>query len=85
MAPSELMSVGGSSYYSHYNHEPGIAWLERIKRHFSHVVWLNPIKESYWEWDYGSFTIERIGEIFPMFELSIDGLENAIKKLLVAR
>lgn len=85
MAPSELMSKGGSSYYSHYNNEPGIVWLERFKRHFSHVVWLNPIKEDYWEWDYGSFTIERIGEIFPMFELSIDGLENAIKKLLVAR
>ena len=85
MAPSELMSVGGSSYYSHYNHEPGVSWLERFKRHFSHVVWLNPIKEDYWAWDYGSFTIERIGQIFPMFELSIDGLKNAIKKLLVAR
>lgn len=85
MAPSELMSRGGSSYYSHYNEVPGIDWLERIKRHFSHVVWLNPIKKSYWAYDYGSFTIERVGEIFPMFELSLEGLESAIKKLLVAR
>ena len=85
MAPSELMSRGGSSYYSHYNDVPGIEWLERVKRHFSHVVWLNPIKESYWAYDYGCFTIERIGNVFPMFELSLEGLENAIKKLLVAR
>jgi len=79
------MSRGGSSYYSHYNDIPGIEWLERVKRHFSHVVWLNPIKESYWAYDYGCFTIERIGNVFPMFELSLEGLENAIKKLLVAR
>ncbi|MBQ4340106.1 MAG: VWA domain-containing protein [Firmicutes bacterium] len=85
MAPSELMSRGGSSYYSHYNDIPGIEWLERVKRHFSHVVWLNPIKESYWAYDYGCFTIERVGNVFPMFELSLEGLENAIKKLLVAR
>ncbi|MDO4482487.1 MAG: VWA domain-containing protein [Bacillota bacterium] len=85
MAPSELMSRGGSSYYSHYNEIPGIEWLERIKRHFSHVVWLNPIKQAYWAYDYGCFTIERIGTVFPMFELSLEGLENAIKKLLVSR
>lgn len=85
MAPSELMSRGGSSYYSHYNEIPGIEWLERIKRHFSHVVWLNPIKETHWAYDYGCFTIERVGSVFPMFELSLEGLENAIKKLLVAR
>ena len=85
MAPSELMSRGGSSYYSHYNEVPGIEWLERVKRHFSHVVWLNPIKESYWPYDYGCFTIERVGTVFPMYELSLEGLENAIKKLLVAR
>ena len=85
MAPSELMSRGGSSYYSHYNEIPGIEWLERIKRHFSHVVWPNPIKETHWAYDYGCCTIERVGSVFPMFELSLEGLENAIKKLLVAR
>ncbi len=85
MAPSELMSRGGSSYYSHYNEIPGVEWLQRFKRQFSHIVWLNPIKKDHWQYDYGYFTIDRIGEIFPMFELSIDGLENAIKKLLVSR
>ncbi len=85
MAPSELMSRGGSNYYSHWNEEPGIEWLSKFKRHFDHVVWLNPIKQEYWEYDYGCFTIDRIGNLFPMYELTIDGLENAIKKLLVAR
>lgn len=85
MAPSELMSRGGSNYYSHWNEEPGIEWLTKFKRHFDHVVWLNPIKRDSWAYDYGCFTIERIGNVFPMYELTIDGLENAIKKLLVAR
>jgi len=32
---------------------------------------------------YGSHTLLKIKEIFPMFELTIDGLEKGIKKLLV--
>lgn len=85
MAPSELMSRGGSSYYSHYNEEAGVEWLTKFKRKYPHIVWLNPISEKYWPIDYGSFTIQKIGEIFPMFELSLDGLEGAIKKLLVSK
>lgn len=85
MAPSELMSRGGSSYYSHYNEEAGYEWLLKFKRQYPHIVWLNPISEYYWPMDYGSFTIGKIGEIFPMFELSLDGLEAAIKKLLVSK
>ena len=85
MAPSELMSRGGSSYYSHYNDEAGIEWLMKFKRKYPHIVWLNPISQVYWPIDYGSFTIQKVGEIFPMFELSLDGLEAAIKRLLVAK
>lgn len=32
---------------------------------------------------YGAKTISAISGIFPMFELSLDGLEAGIKKLLV--
>jgi uncharacterized protein with von Willebrand factor type A (vWA) domain len=32
-------------------------------------------------WDY-TRTIHAIGEIFPMFELSIDGLEQAVAHLM---
>ena len=85
MAPSELMSRGGSSYYSHYNEMAGIEWLQKFRRKYSHIIWLNPISKHYWPFDYGSYTIGKIGEIFPMYELSLDGLEAAIKKLLVAK
>lgn len=82
MAPSELHSRYGNSYYSLRNEEPGINWLMRIKRKFKKQIWLNPIRESEWEWVYGHKTLQDIKKIFPMFELTLDGLDRAIKKLL---
>ena len=82
MAPSELHSRYGNSYYSLRNEEPGINWLMRIKRKYKKQIWLNPIRESEWEWVYGHKTLQDIKKIFPMFELTLDGLEKAIKKLL---
>ena len=82
MAPSELHSRYGNSYYSLRNEEPGINWLMRIKRKFKKQIWLNPIRETEWEWVYGHKTLQDIKKIFPMFELTLDGLDKAIKKLL---
>ncbi len=82
MAPSELHSRYGNSYYSLRNEEPGINWLMRIKRKFKKQIWLNPIRETEWEWVYGHKTLQDIKKIFPMFELTLDGLDRAIKKLL---
>ncbi|MDD4122213.1 MAG: VWA domain-containing protein [Eubacteriales bacterium] len=85
MAPSELMSRGGNCYVGLYNEMPGIEWLMRFKKKYPKHIWLNPIPESEWEYTYGYITIEKIKEIFPMFELTIDGLDAGIKKLLVSR
>ncbi|WP_027398625.1 vWA domain-containing protein [Anaerovorax odorimutans] len=85
MAPSELMSKGGNCYIGLYNEVPGIEWLKKFKKKYSKSVWLNPIPEREWEYTYGSPTLLKIKEIFPMFELTIDGLEASIKKLLVSR
>ena len=82
MAPSELHSRYGNSYYSLRNEEPGINWLMRFKRRYKKQIWLNPIRETEWEWVYGHKTLQDIKKIFPMFELTLDGLEKAIKKLL---
>jgi len=81
MAPYELLRVGGIIDWELYNDRPGIEWLRRIRQHFEYSVWLNPIPKSYWNWMDGAFTIKRISEIFPMEELTVDGLENAINKL----
>jgi len=83
MAPSELLRPGGNSYIGLYNAEPGAAWLMKFKKRYKKSIWLNPIREEDWEIMYGSHTLMKIQEIFPMFELTIDGLEKGIKKLMV--
>lgn len=83
MAPSELMSKGGNCYIGLYNEIPGIDWLKRFKNKYPKHIWLNPILKQDWEDVYGSKTIMKLKELFPMFELTLDGLEAGIKKLLV--
>jgi uncharacterized protein with von Willebrand factor type A (vWA) domain len=85
MAPSELLKKGGNSVIGLYNQSPGLDWLNRFRKKYEKSVWLNPIREEEWEWTYGSHTLQIIKDIFPMFELTVDGLEAGIKKLLVSR
>lgn len=81
MAPSELNNVYGAIYYYERNHKPGIVRLKQIADHFTHCVWLNPESQAYWN----EPTVAMIRKIFPMFELTIEGLQQAIKKLIVKR
>ncbi len=85
MAPSELLSRHGIIWWGYSNEEPGIEWLRRTRRHFDHSVWLNTIPREQWEWAYGARTIGMIRQVLPMYELSLDGLQAAVKKLMVAR
>jgi len=85
MAPTELMSKGGNCYVGLYNELPGIDWLNRFIQKYPKHIWLNPIPKAEWDHTYGSFTILKIKEKFPMFELTVEGLEAGIKKLLVSR
>ena len=85
MAPSELLSRNGIIWWGSSNEEPGIEWLRRLRRHFDHSVWLNTIPREQWEWAYGARTIGLVRQVLPMEELSLDGLQAAVKKLMVAR
>ena len=86
MAPSELLSQRGNIYYSGPTNETaGIEWLKRIKRKYEKTIWLNPISKGNWEYVYGYYTIKLINDVFPMFDLTLDGLEAGIKKLIVSR
>jgi len=85
MAPSELLSRNGIIWWGASNEEPGIEWLRRLRRHFDHSVWLNTIPREQWEWAYGARTIGMVRQVLPMEELSLDGLQAAVKKLMVAR
>lgn len=85
MAPSELLRVGGASYRISYNPEPGVVWLRRVKQKYPHIIWLNPISKKSWNIVYGNHTLNMIRDIFPMYPLSLEGLDEGIKKLLVNR
>ena len=85
MAPSELLQPDGIIYWGETNEDPGLTWLQRIARRFPYSIWLNPISEKYWDTTYGYRTIQIVREVFPMFELTLEGLEMAIKKLVVRK
>lgn len=85
MAPSELMMSDGNIYWGIGNEEPGVTWLERVAKKFPYNVWLNPLPEKYWERVHGSQTLKIVRDMFPMFELTLEGLDRAIKKLMVRK
>jgi hypothetical protein len=85
MAPSELALAGGAIDYWQRNEEPGYVWLERLAAHFTHTVWLNPVPEAEWEVVHGARTLNAIRTIFPMHPLSVEGLEAAVRELMVRR
>ncbi|MHA1791000.1 MAG: vWA domain-containing protein [Promethearchaeota archaeon] len=78
MAPYELTAVYGSIYYFHKNETPGIEWLKRFSRHFRKIIWLNPVNPRYWT----AYSTEMIKQIFKMFPLTLEGLDDAIKELI---
>lgn len=81
MAPYELMSADGSIYAFERSGQPSIKRLEFLAKTFPHSVWLNPIPERSWEYTH---TINVIQNVFPMYELSLDGLEKAVAYLMTS-
>ncbi|HCY87953.1 MAG TPA: hypothetical protein DHV36_22645 [Desulfobacteraceae bacterium] len=79
MAPYELMAHDGSIHITERSGRPSIEQLKFLQDTFAHSVWLNPVSESMWGYTH---TIMAISKIFPMYELSLDGLENAVTKLM---
>ncbi len=82
MHPAELMSPMGNINPRYEAPTRGIDWLLKIQRHFNRVVWLNPDPKRAWN---GSRTCQVIQQLFPMFHLSIDGIEEAVGSLVGAR
>lgn len=84
MEPSELF---GSSYYNYgaRNENTGISYLRRFKAKYKHLVWLNPIVEMGWRSGYWRETYDAIDREFDMYPLTVESLDRAIKKLMVAK
>lgn len=79
MAPSELTWANGAIDYWYYNEIPGIVWMKRLKEKFKDVIWLNPLPQRSWNYVH---TIRMVKDIFPMFELSLDGIDDGVKFLM---
>lgn len=79
MAPYELMHTNGSIYVDQKEHRASIDRLKFLARTFRHSVWLNPQGQD--EWGY-TWTVGVIQQVFPMYELSLDGLDKAVQHLM---
>lgn len=82
MHPAELLEPNGSIDPRRVSPTPGIVWLRRLAEHFDRAVWVNPDKPAYWE---GSHTARIIRRLFPMYQLTVDGLTEAMQSLVGAR
>jgi hypothetical protein len=79
MAPYELIHSNGSIYIDEIEVGTGLERLNFLAKTFRHAVWLNPQLEQEWRYTY---TIGVIRQVFPMFELTLDGLEKAVQHLM---
>lgn len=59
----------------------GLEWLQRFRSQYRHIIWLNPSDRPDWgeEW---SHSYDAIEDLFPMYPLTVEGLEEGMKKLL---
>jgi uncharacterized protein with von Willebrand factor type A (vWA) domain len=79
MSPYEIQAPGGS--VEHFNEEAGAVWMERVTRTYPACVWLNPVRET--EWDY-THSIRMMRQLMGgrMYPLTLEGLDSAMKELV---
>ena len=82
MHPYELMCQRGNINPRLEADTRGIDWLLRIQSHYQRTVWINPEPKDRWD---RTQTANVIKSIFPMFHLSVDGIEEAVSALIGAR
>ncbi len=82
MAPEELYSDTGN-YRGPNDGLSGEEWLKSIKRHYKKVVWLNPkMAPGNAPWREAETAVK---QMFPMYKLSVKGLDQAMTKLMETR
>ena len=82
MAPEELYSDTGN-YRGPNGGLSGYEWLKLVKRHYKKVVWMNPkMAPGKAPWREAETAVK---EVFPMYKLTVDGLNQAMTKLMVNR
>jgi hypothetical protein len=74
MAPYELSSSWG---WTESDAPSGLDWLKRFKARCPAAVWLNPDPRKWWNHP----TVAQIGRVFPMHELTVQGVGDAVREL----
>lgn len=82
MAVFELTEVNGIIDYRMRNDVPGIEWLRTVDKAFDHKIWLNP--RPRWDWESGGMvtSTDIVRQVFPMYEMTVQGVTDGIKELL---
>lgn len=79
MSLRELLGRDGVS-----SSKSGLDWLKQFKKKYPHAIWLHPqeppVGSSYWT---QSFRL--IGEQFDMYQVTVEGLTQGMRKLLANR
>lgn len=79
MAPEELYSDTGN-YRGPNGGLSGFEWLMLMKKHYKKIVWMNPkMAPGHAPWREAETAVK---ELFPMYKLTVDGLNQAMYKLM---
>lgn len=78
MGPYEIVAAGGSVEY--WNEEAGEVWFRRLREHFRHLVWINPIPPERWHYTPSIQLVRTLVE-GRMFPLTPDGIADAMRAL----
>ncbi len=77
MYPGEITDRFGAVDWTERNERPGEEYLKRIREHFKHAAWLNPMQEGSWS----APSIRLVKRIFPMYPLTVQGVEELARDL----
>lgn len=80
MSPDELWEPH-YEWLCHDEMRPSIEWVRRIREQYPHIIWLNPEPLPH-NMGYLTRTHIELANIFPMYDLSLEGLRAGIKQLL---
>lgn len=79
MAPEELYSDSGN-YRGPNGGLSGEQWLLLVKQHYKNIIWLNPkMAPGEAPWREAETAIKKI---FPMYKLTVEGLNEGMQKLM---
>ncbi len=80
MAPEELYSTSGN-YRGPNGGLSGMDWLLLMKKNYKKIVWMNPkMAPGEAPWREAETVIKNL---FPMYKLTVDGLNQAMMRLMV--